>query len=152
MLSSDDKCVHLSSVMGSPTYTVTSSAFLSFVCLNACQDGLGHLFRDELPSLRGGLRYLRFIVLSKTPSFWLISDICYHRLLPTSSSTAPSTRVCCTPYCEEFHWASKGGIMAMPNRTDGVLISRLYIFYIFSSKMSKGHSLKGLSLLTGLPT
>ena len=42
--------------------------------------------------------------------------------------------------------------MAMPNRTDGVLISRLYIFYIFSSKMSKGHSLKGLSLLTGLPT
>ena len=68
MLSSDDKCVHLSSVMGSPTYTVTSSAFLSFVCLNACQDGLGHLFRDELPSL-WGLPYLRFIVLSKTPSF-----------------------------------------------------------------------------------
>ena len=74
MLSSDDKCVHLSSVMGSPTYTVTSSAFLSFVwgwwgCLNACQDGLGHLFRDELPSFLGGLPYLRFIVLSKTPSF-----------------------------------------------------------------------------------
>ena len=73
MLSSDDKCVHLSSVMGSPTYTVTSSAFLSFVwgwwgCLIACPDGLGHLFRDELPSL-WGLPYLRFIVLSKTPSF-----------------------------------------------------------------------------------
>ena len=87
MLSSDDKCVHLSSVMGSPTYTVISSAFLSFVsgwwgCLNACLDGLGHLFGDELPSSNGnllpkqrghffcgGFPIFDFIVRSTTPSF-----------------------------------------------------------------------------------